>query len=208
MFKETFEQYFSDPNQLRIYLRGMDKDELISELSDIVDFYANDLNSSTIRHLATLWKAGYIPEDGKLGYAGESPQGKPCLVKTMNISNRSVNSTRKLDGGGSFSDLTHERFDKLIEADANVLVSGFCHGRLMYVFEFPLDFIRDVIDQRLAQLPEPHEPNEYARSSKFNYSDYGNNPEIGVKYISPDIAGYAPYFRLEFYQYLTELYGS
>jgi hypothetical protein len=55
-----------------------------------------------------------------------------CEVKPQNTDS----PKKKLTGRGSFNDYTLERFNKDLENNPTILVSGFVGGKLIYVFEF------------------------------------------------------------------------
>jgi hypothetical protein len=107
-FKEILDVFFTYPERLSALLHKNDKEPLIRYFVEILTRYANDVNSSTLRELITILKAGYEPQPSgtKLGHNGTTSRGNPCEVKPVNIHSDSNN---KLNGGGNFSDFTYER---------------------------------------------------------------------------------------------------
>ena len=107
-FKEILDLFFTCPERLFALLHKIDKEALIRCFAELLTRYANDVNSSSLRELITILKAGYEPQPPgtKLGYNGVTSQGNPCEVKPVNIRSGSSN---KLNGGGNFSDFTYER---------------------------------------------------------------------------------------------------
>lgn len=159
---------------------------LPEEAREIVTFFLNDKNSSTLREMITLTECGYSQNPEKLGYDGWSKDGRRFEVKPKNISEK---DSKKLDGGGNFSDFTWERYDKYISDNVFMLCSGFIHGKLAYIVEFPFSFLKDRISACLEkQFPNrERRPGTYARSITFNFSHYCNG-EIAVKYFNPKVA--------------------
>lgn len=107
-FKEILDVFFTCPARLSTLLHKIDKEVLIRYFVELLTRYASDVNSSTLRELITILKAGYEPQPSgtKLGHNGTTAQGNPCEVKPVNIRSDSNN---KLNGGGNFSDFTYER---------------------------------------------------------------------------------------------------
>ncbi len=113
------------------YLLGKSKNNLIAVLIDLITIYINDKNSSTLREFITVTLAGYKHTEGKIGYNGykQNVYGKPlkCEAKPQNIRS---DGKRKLNGGGNFTDYTHERLERDLQENLNMLVSGFIDGKL------------------------------------------------------------------------------
>jgi hypothetical protein len=148
--------------------------------------YANDKNSSTIRENVTLLLAGYDPGEGrKLGYNGTRAE-EVAEAKPVNVSS----DGGKLNGGGNFSDLTPERLKKyLAEPHLNMLMSGFVDGHLVYILEFPFScesFVAELARQLERQFPGGRrEPGRYLRSASFSFKHYGECPKLKVDYVTP-----------------------
>lgn len=141
---------FTEPELLHHLLESIDKEILIQCFTDILNRYANDVNSSTLRELITIMKTGYESKvlGTKLGYNGTTSQGSPCEVKPANIRS---GSGKKLNGGGSFNDFTYERLDKYQKDNIMMLVSGFVDARLIYILEFPFS-CREFVQRLEGQL--------------------------------------------------------
>jgi hypothetical protein len=184
---------FTEPENLPRLLEGTDKEVLIQCFTDILNRYANDVNSSTLRELITMMMAGYEFKviGTKLGYNGKTSQGSPCEVKPKNIRG---DSGDKLNGGGSFNDFTYERLDKYQKDGLMVLVSGFVDARLIYVLEFPFSYPEFV--QRLQEQLERHfargkrVPGQYLRGANFSFNNYKNCPQLKVIYKEPHISSF------------------
>ncbi|MEO0191245.1 MAG: hypothetical protein ABIM46_00520 [candidate division WOR-3 bacterium] len=125
--------YFTNRDEFHRFIIGLNPEQLAEALEELIALYAQDKNSSTLRELITLSIAGYRPHGGKLGFNGENEHG-PAEVKPKNIESSSDN---KLNGGGNFTDLTYQRFEKYLAANLTMLVSGFIDGNLIHVLGFP-----------------------------------------------------------------------
>jgi len=104
VLQQVLRIYFIEPDSFPKALLKLTHDELREALSELVDNYANDVNSSALRERITLVVAGYEPRKKKLGLNGFNRQTKiECDVKPINIRS---DSGERLNGGGNFSDLT------------------------------------------------------------------------------------------------------
>lgn len=119
--------------ELNNYLLGKSKNNLIAVLIDLITMY-----TSTLREFITVTVAGYHHTESKIGYNGykQTVYGKPlmCEAKPQNVRS---DGKRKLNGGGNFTDYTHERLERDIKENLHMLVSGFVDGKLIYIIEFP-----------------------------------------------------------------------
>ena len=199
---KILEVYFTSRRDLIPFLESLDKRALIASLSQLIDTYANDVNSSSLREQITLLKAGYRHLRGKLGYNGESPEGKPCDVKPINIKS---NSGKKLNGGGNFSDFTYERFNRYLEDGVVMLVSGFVDGHLVYILEFPFFAIEKRIREQLDRFfTRRRRKGEYLRSANFTFKDYKGCPNLRIVYKHPEIKTFEKFLTRELYNFLRE----
>ncbi len=162
--------------ELNNYLLDRSKDNLIAVLIDLITMYINDKNSSTLREFITVTIAGYHHTEGKIGYNGykQSVYGKPlmCEAKPKNVRG---NGRRKLNGGGNFTDYTHERLERDVKENLQMLVSGFVDGKLIYMLEFPFQcdsFVSKLRRQLNRRFPEGDITGQFLRSANFDYRDY------------------------------------
>lgn len=196
---------FTQPEHLSSLLHDIDKEVLIHCFIDILSRYANDVNSSTLRELITMLKAGYEPQPSgtKLGYNGVTSRGNPCEVKPVNIRSDSSN---KLNGGGNFSDFTYERLDRYEQDDVMMVVSGFVDARLIYILEFPFSY-REFV-QRLNEQLERHfargerAPGQFLRSAQFSFRNYKNCPQLKAIYRDSQLANYRQFLTGELFNFL------
>lgn len=199
---QILESFFTSPDNLSSVLEGMDKKDLIKCLIDILQRYANDVNSSALRELFTLIKAGYIPTPGKLGYNGKSSSGIPCDVKPINVRSDSKRK-RKLNGGGNFSDFTYERLERFFKDDTIMLVSGFVDGRLMYILEFPFPLLKGEIKRQLDKFfTKPRRSGEYLRSASFSFKHYKGSSELKIIYVAPNLGDFKDFITRDLYSFL------
>jgi hypothetical protein len=203
--EEILNTLFTDPERLSSLLKDIDREVLIRNFIEILELYANDVNSSTLRELITTIKAGYKPQPSgtKLGYNGETPAGCPCEVKPVNIRSKSGN---KLNGGGNFSDFTYERLDRYQKDKVIMLISGFVDAHLIYILEFPLSYPMFV--ERLSEQLERHfarghrAPGQFLRSAQFSFRNYKNCPQLKIIYKSPKLNDYQRYLTGELFSFL------
>ena len=196
---------FTCPGGLSALLHSLDKDSLVSCFSEILIRYANDVNSSTLRELVTILKAGYEPQllGAKLGYNGTTSQGKPCEAKPVNIRS---DSGKKLNGGGNFSDFTYERMDRYQNDGVMMLISGFVDGRLIYILEFPFSYSEFV--NRLGRQLQRHfargrrAPGQFLRSAQFSFRHYKNCPELKIIYKDPQLSDYREFLTVNIFGFL------
>jgi len=195
--------YFTPPEKFRQELYRLDKNEIIESLTYVLKMYSNDLNSSTLRELATLLIAGYERIEGKLGYNGLTAEGRYCEVKPKNIRS---NSNEKLNGGGNFSDFTYERLEKYLNDNVMMLVSGFVDGQLIYILEFPFKCISNEIKRQLDRYfkDKKRKRGEYLRSATFSFKHYKNCPSLRVIYKTDKIAQFGRFITKELFKYLLE----
>jgi len=198
---------FTEPENLATLLHGIDREVLADCFADILYRYANDVNSSTLRELITMLKAGYSPQPSgtKLGYNGKTHHGEPCEIKPPNIRSDSGN---KLNGGGNFSDFTYERLDKYQADNVMMLVSGFVDGRLIYILEFPFKYTELVqrLEEQLAMHFErgKREKGQFLRSAQFSFKHYKNCPQLKVIYKEPNINAFRGFLTGQLFSYLKE----
>ena len=196
---------FTEPENLPRLLESIDKTILIKCFTDILERYANDVNSSTLRELITIMKAGYESKVSgtKLGYNGTTSQGSPCEVKPANIRS---GTGKRLNGGGSFNDFTYERLDKYHQDKLMMVVSGFVDARLIYILEFPFSYPEFV--QRIQEQLERHfargerAPGQYLRGAQFSFKNYKNCPQLKVIYKEPRISYFEQYLSGELFNFL------
>jgi len=194
------------PKALSEFLEGLSKPTLMATLTDFLTIYVNDKNSSRLRELVTLWVCGWEPHEAKLGYNGYRltfPEGPRewCEVKPQNT----TNPKKKLDGGGSFNDYTPERWENDKRADPTLLVSGFVHGKLIYVFEIKFSCIAERLYHLLRKrFPEARKKGEYLRSASFSLRDYRNCGSLKVAYLRADWEDFAAYLSRHLHNFLSE----
>lgn len=170
--------------ELNDYLLSKSKNNLIAILIDLITMYINDRNSSTLREFLTVSIAGYNHTERKIGYNGykQNVYGQPlvCEAKPKNVRS---DEKRKLNGGGNFTDYTHERFQRDLKENLNVLVSGFVDGKLIYILEFPFkydSFVTKLRRQLNRRFPAGDITGQFLRSANFDYRDYIECEELKV----------------------------
>jgi len=197
--------------ELNDYLLGKSKHNLIAVLIDLITMYINDKNSSTLREFITITVAGYTHTEGKIGYNGykQSVYGRPlmCEAKPKNVRS---DGKRKLNGGGNFTDYTHERLKRDIRENLHMLVSGFVDGKLIYVLEFPFkcrSFVSKLKKQLNKRFPKGDVRGQFLRSANFNYKDYVKCKDLKIVFCLPksELEKYKNNIVKGFYKFLMEV---
>jgi hypothetical protein len=199
---EILDVFFTSPARLPSLLEKTSKEALIECLVNILNRYANDVNSSALREHFTLIKAGYQakPAPQKLGYNGKAANGKPCDVKPINIRS---NLGSKLNGGGNFSDFTYERMNRYLADHVIMLVSGFVDGHLVYILEFPFSSLEEVIRHQLSRsIKGQRRPGQYLRSASFSFTHYKDSPELKSVYAAPNLDDFQAFLTRALYSFL------
>lgn len=216
--------------ELNNFLLDKSKDNLIAILNDLLTLYINDKNSSTIREFITTTISGYIHNENKIGYNGfrqitlnseninEYCEVKPknIITNTNDLNNVNKKSKNKLNAGGNFTDYTWERFDRDLNANLNMLISGFVDGKLIYILEFPFSnqsFINKLQLQLNKKFPNrQRNKNDYLRSANFDFKDFmfnennekNNNFKINFLLTKQELENYKNYFNKKFFDELLK----
>jgi len=162
----------------------------------LIEEFANDKNSSKFREDVTKIMVGLRPSEGKLGYDDDFDA---IEVKPVNITGKD-----KLNGKGSFSDLTWARHKKYIKDNLRMLISGFQHGKLLFIIEFPYKSIQERMETLLKKkLPNGDVKNTYVRAAAFNYVHW-KDENFNVKFIRPNIVKYQKVFNKKFFKLLMD----
>lgn len=168
-----------------MYAMGKDIDYKSLEpnvIKELLDKIMNDKNSSMARESVILKVAGYNHLEGKLNYDGFKDD-EFVEVKLKNLDTSNLKSS-KLNGEGSYSDYTWERYDHHLQDNPTILVGGFVDGKLIYIFKIKYSSkgIQNRIIERLTNFfgdkSLPRKPNTFLRSLGFNYSHYKDDCEL------------------------------
>ena len=151
-------------------------------IKELLDRIMNDKNSSMARESVILKVAGYNHLEGKLDYDGYKDD-ELAEVKLRNFDTTNLKSS-KLNGEGSYSDYTWERYEHHLQDNPTLLIGGFVNGELIYVFKtkYSNQGLQDKIIERLTSYfgdkSLPRKPNTFLRSLGFNYSHYKDDCEL------------------------------
>ena len=190
---KTIEEYKMDYALQDTVTPENDAERVIFEL---IEEFANDKNSSKFREDVTKIMIGLRPSEGKLGYDDDF---EAIEVKPVNITGKN-----KLDGKGSFSDLTWARHKKYVKDNVRMLISGFQHGKLLFIVEFPYKSIKARMEMLLERkLPNGDVPSTYVRTAAFNYVHWKDKRYI-VHYVRPNIKKYQKVFNKKFFRLLMD----
>ena len=132
------------------------------------------------------------------------------------MNNVNKKSKNKLNAGGNFTDYTWERFDRDLNANLNMLISGFVDGKLIYILEFPFSnqsFINKLQLQLNKKFPNrQRNKNDYLRSANFDFKDFmfnennekNNNFKINFLLTKQELENYKNYFNKKFFDELLK----
>jgi hypothetical protein len=207
---------------LSMHLLNMSKDMLIAVFNEILTTYINDKNSSTLREFITVNIAGYEHSSTKIGYNGYkhlsavAGEAVNCEAKPKNFDTDSLlkykNGERKtkpakLNGQGNFTDYTYGRFEKDKAAQLNMLISGFVDGRLIYIIEFPFNyvgFVANLEKQLIKRFPNGDIVTNYLRSASFDYRNFIQCEQLNICYLLKleELKNYSECISKGFYQWL------
>ena len=164
---------------------------------DLLNETFNDSNSSKFREDSTNYISGREASEGKHGYDVDDEN---IEIKPKNYVGKS-----KLNCGGQFTDFTWKRHNKYQNDNVVMSVSGFNHGKLVYVLEFDYNhptFKKRIEDQLTRLLPNGDEPNRYVRSSSFSFIHFEDS-NIKKVYVSPNLENHKHTMTRKLYEYLN-----
>ena len=163
------------------------KTDLVAMLTELLDSYYNDLNSSTLRETVVALLAGYQPIPTKLGYDGSRKNPSTgatefCEIKPKNVrSDSPAKSKPKLNGSGTFTDYSWGKFERHQKENPQMLVAGFVDGRLIHIFEFSFNtpaFTNCLRAQLGRRFPNGDRTGEYLRGAYFTFKDFARAPDL------------------------------
>jgi len=199
-------------NIISEYTQGVKTIDVISEehgnnFAELLKMYVNDRNSSTLREIVTTKIAGAMDISGKRGYDAEDENGVCIEIKPRNCTTDSK-KIKKLNGSGNFSDFTWSRYNKMVNDNPFMVISGFVDGMLIYVIKFrfndSIKFKSRLNSTLSKQLPNGDISTKYVRSVEFNYQDYITSNSCEKIWITQDLELYKDYLVKKFYKYLCD----
>ncbi len=168
----------------------------------LLSMYMNDSNSSTLRQLVMCNVAGLKTNPNKLGFDGLD---SVVEMKPKNI-NTELKSKKKLDIGGSYSDMTIPRHNKFIEQNALIHSGGFVNGTLVYQLEITYGSLVPHFQKQLDKFfMGKHEKNKYLRSMYFSYKQVQEFSDPKVLFITDNLSDYRKHMSKAMYEYLVYL---
>lgn len=196
--------FFLERENFEAYIKGRTSDELALVLKDLLDLYANDKNSSTLREWVVLLIAGCSQQPGKIGYNGYKGD-TPYEVKPRNVRSDEP-KPRRLSGDGNFTDLTYERLEKYLQDRLRVLVAGFVDGNLLYVLEVPIESLQARLKEQLDRKFGGKRPSGvFLREASFSFRVYRGDSRVRCLFLHPRWREYQQYLTKPFRQYLESL---
>jgi len=168
---------------------------------DLLKMYFNDKNSSTMRERVMCHMLGIESNDNKLGYDGNdgAKEMKPKNHDTTNP------KSKKLNGAGNYSDMTHKRHQKFIDDNAEIYIGGFVDGRIVYIIKVPYVSLEEHFSKQIFKnLPNGDELNKYLRSMTFSLTHYKNMDGVEVVYLTDNLDSYSTYLTKDLYTFLNQ----
>jgi hypothetical protein len=168
----------------------------------LISKYFNDKNSSTLREEVMCYITGNEPNDNKLGYDGKNTndENKPKNYDTTNP------KSKKLNGSGNYSDMTHKRNENFINDDAIIHIGGFVDGKVIYQVKVPYSSLSEHFKKQLdKRLPDGDKPNQYLRSMNFSLPALKECSNVEVEFLSPNINEYRGFMAKTLYDYLMKI---
>lgn len=141
--------------------------------------YMGDGNSSTVREIATVLVAGYVPLGGKRGRDAIDPvTGKKKEVKP-----RSFNPEKpSIAGIAWFSDYHWERYAKDMKDELDIVHSLFINGRIAYVVEFGIQAVSKRLEEHLHRHITVN-GQSYVRKADWSFAHWGSHPSTRIHHV-------------------------
>ena len=150
---------------------------------ELLDMYMNDVNSSTVRELITIYLSNCEPLPGKLGRdCKDLNTGEEKEIKPKNYYGKKPH-----DGSGCFNDYTRKRFRKDLSDNLHIISSFFINGKVAYIIEFSIHALENRLDRQIYEKCESKKNNDYVRSAVWSYKDWMNHPSLKLHYINNDL---------------------
>jgi hypothetical protein len=146
--------------------------------------------------------SGIESNPNKLGYDGKdsNDENKPKNYDTKNP------KSKKLNGSGSYSDMTHKRNEKFILDDAIIHIGGFVDGKIVYQFKIPYVGLTEHFKKQLnKKLPEGDKTNNYVRSMTFSIKSIQECKDVDLEFLDDNIEVYSKFMTKNLYTYLLKL---
>lgn len=200
-----------DHKALREEIEGYSKDTIAAALTDLITQYMNDKNSSTLREFMVVTLSGFQVYEEKLGYNGyrqsvATGHTEVCEAKPVNVTSKEGRFSRKLSGGGNFSDYTPERLKKDLELNPTMLLGGFADGILLYIISIPFSDLNTKLERDLNKQfhGKPRPVGTYLRSANFNFEDYKDSSELRIIYKSERLKSFSASMTSNFFEWLLK----
>lgn len=169
---------------------------------ELITKYFNDKNSSTLREETMCYISGIESNPDKLGYDGKTTkdENKPKNFDTSNP------KSKKLDGSGNYSDMTHKRDENFRLDNPTIHIGGFVDGKIVYQFKIPYNGLGEHFKKQLnKRLPNGDLKNNYLRSMRFSLSAIEKCDDVELEFLSDEIDEYRDFMTKTLYTYLNKL---
>lgn len=146
----------------------------------LYNFMISDKNSSKLKEYVTARIANYDILPGK--------HGRDCISQDeikKEIKPESYYNTAKR-GTGHFSDYTFSRFQKDLDYELQIVSSLFFNHKVIYVVEFPISDVKDVLADKLYQQCV-EKGNRYCRTCGWDYTHWVESDNLIVYYLDKQI---------------------
>lgn len=203
---ELAKDYTLDKSSFAAKMSQIDLESAKMIISDLLDMNLTDPNFSSLAETIPLEIGGYNSHDIKHGYDGFIGESYDIADEYVEQKpQKTSNTDKKLNGGGSFADYTLVRLskDKSHGDKLKLMISGFVNGELIYVYKVPHNhstFI-DHIEGRTNQLISDGK----RVLPSFSYKNYEDCDDIELVFRRPDISNYVDYMGKPFYDFVNKL---
>lgn len=176
--EEVVRRFFTQREHFEVFLSSVERQSLEEALVELINLYARDKNSSTLREFITLVIAGYQRSGDKLGFEGRREEDGDIVYAEVKPKNLERARSDRFNGGGNFTDFRQERLDKYLATRLQMLVSGFLDGELVHVLKFPFNCPQFVerLQTRIDRWLQGRQrrPGEFLRSLEFDWRHFNN----------------------------------
>ena len=158
------------------------------------------MKDSEWAEMHTVITSGYAHDNRRFGFDGFK-DSHPCEAKSSSrtikkdvlskylngkIQNKKDLIKGAFDGSGIFSKFTHKAFNKHVDSNVIMLISGYVNGVLLYIIEFPFNYtsFANMVHNSLIKSLPSGDQGGLSKTISFSYISYKDCPDIKVKFLT------------------------